>query len=225
MVVSTRSSGKTKTREPLLTLRQCVFLISCVNILGKLADVLILILGQMPTVLLLLNANDVNLTIASAANMPFYSFVLIGVLRRVIEDCLYFFSGRWYGKDIVAYLTKENERSWLKVSKAKVRESERLMRRYGVAILLVLPGALTCFAYGMAKRGSRRRTFLFLDSLGAALRVVLFRVAGKGAKKALGLSAVRYVAAVGMKYKELAMTVGGTVLAVIGAGVYYYFYY
>ena len=225
MVVSTRSSGKTKTSKPLLTLRQCVFLISCVNILGKLADVLILILGQMPTVLLLLNANDVNLTIASAANMPFYSFVLIGVLRRVIEDCLYFFSGRWYGKDIVAYLTKENERSWLKVSKAKVRESERLMRRYGVAILLVLPGALTCFAYGMAKRGSRRRTFLFLDSLGAALRVVLFRVAGKGAKKALGLSAVRYVAAVGMKYKELAMTVGGTVLAVIGAGVYYYFYY
>lgn len=225
MVVSTRSSGKTKTSKPLLTLRQCVLLISCVNILGKLADVLILILGQMPTVLLLLNANDVNLTIASAANMPFYSFVLIGVLRRVIEDCLYFFSGRWYGKDIVAYLTKENERSWLKVSKAKVRESERLMRRYGVAILLVLPGALTCFAYGMAKRGSRRRTFLFLDSLGAALRVVLFRVAGKGAKKALGLSAVRYVAAVGMKYKELAMTVGGTVLAVIGAGVYYYFYY
>lgn len=225
MVVSTRSSGKTKTSKPLLTLRQCVFLISCVNILGKLADVLILILGQMPTVLLLLNANDVNLTIASAANMPFYSFVLIGVVRRVIEDCLYFFSGRWYGKDIVAYLTKENERSWLKVSKAKVRESERLMRRYGVAILLVLPGALTCFAYGMAKRGSRRRTFLFLDSLGAALRVVLFRVAGKGAKKALGLSAVRYLAAVGMKYKELAMTVGGTVLALIGAGVYYYFYY
>ena len=225
MVVSTRSSGKTKTREPLLTLRQCVFLISCVNILGKLADVLILILGQMPTVLLLLNANDVNLTIASAANMPFYSFIIIGVVRRVIEDCLYFFSGRWYGKDIVAYLTKENRRSWLKVSKAKVRESERLMREYGVAILLVLPGALTCFAYGMAKRGSRRRTFLFLDSLGAALRVVLFRVAGKGAKKALGLSAVRYLAAVGMKYKELAMTVGGTVLAVIGAGAYYYFYY
>ena len=228
MVVSTRSfsGGKTKTRgEPLLTFSQCVFLISLVNVLGKLADVLILILGQMPTVLLLLNANDVNLTIASAANMPFYSFIIIGVVRRVIEDCLYFFSGRWYGKDIVAYLTKENRRSWLKVSKAKVRESERLMREYGVAILLVLPGALTCFAYGMAKRGSRRRTFLFLDSLGAALRVVLFRVAGKGAKKALGLSAVRYLAAVGMKYKELAMTVGGTVLAVIGAGVYYYFYY
>jgi len=202
-----------------------VFLISFVNILGKLADVLILILGQMPTILLLLNANDVNLTIASAANMPFYSFVLIGVVRRVIEDCLYFFSGRWYGKDIVAYLTKEKRRSWLKVSKAKVRESERLMRTYGVAILLVLPGALTCFAYGMAKRGSRRRTFLFLDSLGAALRVILFRVAGKGAKKALGLSAVRYLVAVGMKYKELAMTVGGTVFAVIGAGVYYYFYY
>jgi len=202
-----------------------VFLISFVNILGKLADVLILIIGQMPTLLLLLNANDVNLTIASAANMPFYSFVLIGVVRRVIEDCLYFFSGRWYGKDIVAYLTKEKRRSWLKVSKAKVRESERLMRTYGVAILLVLPGALTCFAYGMAKRGSRRRTFLFLDSLGAALRVILFRVAGKGAKKALGLSAVRYLVAVGMKYKELAMTVGGTVFAVIGAGVYYYFYY
>ena len=226
MVVSTRSSsGATKIRPPLLTLRQCVFLISFVNILGKLADVLILIIGQMPTLLLLLNANDVNLTIASAANMPFYSFVLIGVVRRVIEDCLYFFSGRWYGKDIVAYLTKEKRRSWLKVSKAKVRESERLMRTYGVAILLVLPGALTCFAYGMAKRGSRRRTFLFLDSLGAALRVILFRVAGKGAKKALGLSAVRYLVAVGMKYKELAMTVGGTVFAVIGAGVYYYFYY
>ena len=226
MVVSTRSSsGATKIRPPLLTLRQCVFLISFVNILGKLADVLILIIGQMPTLLLLLNANDVNLTIASAANMPFYSFVLIGVARRVIEDCLYFFSGRWYGKDIVAYLTKEKRRSWLKVSKAKVRESERLMRTYGVAILLVLPGALTCFAYGMAKRGSRRRTFLFLDSLGAALRVILFRVAGKGAKKALGLSAVRYLVAVGMKYKELAMTVGGTVFAVIGAGVYYYFYY
>jgi len=226
MVVSTRSSsGATKIRPPLLTLRQCVFLISFVNILGKLADVLILIIGQMPTLLLLLNANDVNLTIASAANMPFYSFVLIGVARRVIEDCLYFFSGRWYGKDIVAYLTKEKRRSWLKVSKAKVRESERLMRTYGVAILLVLPGALTCFAYGMAKRGSRRRTFLFLDSLGAALRVILFRVAGKGAKKALGLSAVRYLVAVGMKYKELAMTVGGTVFAVIGAGVYYYFCY
>jgi membrane protein DedA with SNARE-associated domain len=227
MVVSTRSSSNrtTKIRPPLLTLRQCVFLISLVNILGKLADVLILIIGQMPTLLLLLNANDVNLTIASAANMPFYSFVLIGVVRRVIEDCLYFFSGRWYGKDIVAYLTKEKRRSWLKVSKAKVRESERLMRTYGVAILLVLPGALTCFAYGMAKRGSRRRTFLFLDSLGAALRVILFRVAGKGAKKALGLSAVRYLVAVGMKYKELAMTVGGTVFAVIGAGVYYYFYY
>ena len=227
MVVSTRSSSNraTKIRPPLLTLRQCVFLISFVNILGKLADVLILIIGQMPTLLLLLNANDVNLTIASAANMPFYSFVLIGVVRRVIEDCLYFFSGRWYGKDIVAYLTKEKRRSWLKVCKAKVRESERLMRTYGVAILLVLPGALTCFAYGMAKRGSRRRTFLFLDSLGAALRVILFRVAGKGAKKALGLSAVRYLVAVGMKYKELAMTVGGTVFAVIGAGVYYYFCY
>ena len=104
-----------------------MFLISLVNVLGKLADVLILILGQMPTVLLLLNANDVNLTIASAANMPFYSFILIGVVRRVIEDCLYFFSGRWYGKDIVAHLTKENRRSkWLKVSKAKVREKRTL---------------------------------------------------------------------------------------------------
>ena len=47
---------------------------------------------------------------------------------------------------------------------------------------------------------------------------------GKGARRRSGWPAV-VVAAVGMKYKELAMTVGGTVLAVIGAGVYYYFYY
>jgi membrane protein DedA with SNARE-associated domain len=221
-MVTTRSSSsslsKARARSPPLSLSTCIFLISFVNVVGKIADVMILVLGQMPTLLLLLNANDVNLTIASAANMPFYSFIIIGIFRRVLEDCLYFFSGRWYGREVVDYLTKRRG------LKAKVRESERLMRKYGAGIILVFPGALTCFAYGMAKRGSRRRTFLFLDSLGAAMRVVLFRLCGKGAKKVLGLSVVRWALGVVMKYKEIAMTVGGTALAVGGAGAYYYFY-
>ena len=221
-MVTTRSSSsslsKARARSPPLSLSTCIFLISFVNVVGKIADVMILVLGQMPTLLLLLNANDVNLTIASAANMPLYSFIMIGVFRRVLEDCLYFFSGRWYGREVVGYLTKRRG------LKAKVQKSERLMRKYGAGIILVLPGALTCFAYGMAKRGSRRRTFLFLDSLGAAMRVVLFRLCGKGAKKVLGLSVVRWALGVVMKYKEIAMTVGGTALAFGGAGAYYYFY-
>jgi len=179
---------------------------------------MILVLGQMPTLLLLLNANDVNLTIASAANMPFYSFIIIGIFRRVLEDCLYFFSGRWYGREVVDYLTKRRG------LKAKVRESERLMRKYGAGIILVFPGALTCFAYGMAKRGSRRRTFLFLDALGAALRVIVFRGAGKGAKRVLRTSLAQTVVRTILKYKEIALTIGGTLAAIGGGGVYYYFY-
>ena len=216
MVVTTRSRARRK-EAPLLTLSQCVFLISVVNVVGKLADIFIVALGQMPTLLLLMNANDVNLTLAAAANVSLLRFILIGIVRRVMEDCLYFFSGRWHGKDIVNYVRQ-------KKGSIAVQRSERLMRQYGACILLVLPGALTCFAYGMAKRGSRRRTFLFLDALGAALRVIVFRGAGKGAKRVLRTSLAQTVVRTILKYKEIALTIGGTLAAIGGGGVYYYFY-
>ena len=153
MVVTTRSRAR-RTEAPLLTLSQCVFLISVVNVVGKLADIFIVALGQMPTLLLLMNANDVNLTLAAAANVSLLRFILIGIARRVSEDCLYFFSGRWHGKDIVNYVQQ-------KKGSIAVERSERLMRRYGACILLVLPGALTCFAYGMANEGVADERFCF----------------------------------------------------------------
>jgi membrane protein DedA with SNARE-associated domain len=211
------SREELRTNKAPISLKQCIAILTMINVIGKVADCSILVLGQLPTLLLLLNANDVNLTIASAANVDFKTFVLIGVLRRVVEDAAYFFTARWYGEEVEVWLKGKGYAK-------SVARAERVLRKYGPVMLLAIPGALSCFAYGVSGRGeSRKRTFFLFDGAGAALRVCLFRVVGGTAKTVLKFSVVKGTIDLVLRNKEV--IVAGTTAVAIGAGSFYYYYF
>ena len=175
MAPTTRSQAK-KENTPPFSLKFCLFSLVVVNVLGKISDVFVLVLGNLPTLLLALNANDFNLTLAAALDVPFWKLFVVGVTRRVAEDVLYFFTAAWHGSAVEQWVERRK-------GKRGLDRAKRLIDRYGVPLLVLLPGSLTCFCYGMSKGGKARKTFLVLDAFGAGTRVITFRAAGKGAKR------------------------------------------
>ena len=102
-----------------------------------------------------MNANDVNLTLAAAANVSLLRFILIGIARRVMEDCLYFFSGRWHGKDIVNYVQQKKAID----CSGKERKADAAIRRVHFTRA---PGSLDVFRVRDGKtRESQTNVFVF----------------------------------------------------------------
>lgn len=92
-----------------------------------------------PLLLIALEARDRNLLLARHAAFPAY--FVVGSLRRVCTDPLYFLLGRRYGDGAVRWLERQG-------GGAIVRITEVAFRKAAYPMLVIFPGAVVCALAG-----------------------------------------------------------------------------
>lgn len=92
-----------------------------------------------PLVLLLLEARDRNLLLAH--HVALLPYVVVGSLRRLCTDPLFFLLGRDYGPAGVRWLDRQG-------GGRIVRVTEQAFRRGAYPMLIVFPGAVVCTLAG-----------------------------------------------------------------------------
>ena len=120
---------------------------------------LLLIAGEARNRNLLLTANLVD-------PVP---FVVVGVLRRMLTDPLFFLLGHFYGDRSVAWIQRR-----LGGAEVLARITEDGFRRFSGLMVFLFPGALVCVLAGASRM--RVRTFLLLNFTGTVAVVLLLRV-------------------------------------------------
>ena len=111
-----------------------------------------------PSLTLALNANDALCLLVGPA-LPAAQFLALAVLRRVLEDSLYFYAGHRYGSGTLARLGLPP-----------------LQQAVSVPLLALLPTAPLHVAAGAA--GMPPAMFLTVDTAACAVRVAALRWAG-----------------------------------------------
>lgn len=82
--------------------RACVALLLLVNLASKCGDALApRLVDSAPTLLLALNANDLHLALTAGTGLGLMPYCVVGGLRRLLEDPLYYHLGWKYGTKVV----------------------------------------------------------------------------------------------------------------------------
>ena len=150
-------------RAPEIPLRLFVALLAAIVVVGKVGEAVapILLARNSPILLLLLNANDINLVLTAAqCETRVATWAVVATLRRVAEDAAYFFFARAHGARATAFA---RDRLGLDLAKA-----ERSLQTLSLAALVVAPGAPVCLL-GLSVSA---RVFLTVSAASTAARVV-----------------------------------------------------
>ena len=151
-------------RAPEIPLRLFVALLAAIVVVGKVGEAVapILLARNSPILLLLLNANDINLVLTAAqCETRVATWAAVATLRRAAEDAAYFFFARAHGARATAFA---RDRLGLDLAKA-----ERSMQTLSLAALVVSPGAPVCLlAAGLSVSA---RVFLAVSAVSTAARV------------------------------------------------------
>ncbi len=92
-----------------------------------------------PLLLLVLEARDRNLLLAR--HVALVPYLVVGTLRRLCTDPLFYLLGRFYGPDAVAWLERHG-------GGRIVSLTERAFRRAVYPMLVIFPGAIVCTLAG-----------------------------------------------------------------------------
>ena len=128
-------------RAPEIPLRLFVALLAAIVVVGKVGEAVapILLARNSPILLLLLNANDINLVLTAAqCETRVATWAAVATLRRAAEDAAYFFFARAHGARATAFA---RDRLGLDLAKA-----ERSLQTLSLAALVVAPGAPVCLS-------------------------------------------------------------------------------
>lgn len=156
-----------------------------------------------PLVLIVLEARNRNLVLARHVDVV--PFVLVGTLRRLVSDPLFFLLGRWYGEAGVRWLERRSGSGRL------VEITERAFRKASYPMVFLFPGALVCSlagATGMSPVG-----FAVANVAGTVTAVVALRAFGDVFAKPVD-AVLHFLGA------HLVATTAVTVVAVIGWVLY-----
>ena len=151
-------------RAPEIPLRLFVALLAAIMVVGKVGEAVapILLARNSPILLLLLNANDINLVLTAAqCETRVATWAVVATLRRVAEDAAYFFFARAHGARATAFA---RDRLGLDLAKA-----ERSLQTLSLAALVVAPGAPVCLLIGLSVGV---RVFLLTSAASTAARVI-----------------------------------------------------
>mmetsp|Transcript_9423 Transcript_9423/g.31082 ORF Transcript_9423/g.31082 Transcript_9423/m.31082 type:complete len:211 (+) Transcript_9423:36-668(+) len=142
--------------------------LSTLFVLGKVGDAFSpYFLETSPVALLILNSNDLHLTL-SASHVGFLPWLLVGTARRLAEDPIFFSVGRRGGDAAVRWLQE-----YLHASDDAVERCRRIFSRGAIVAVVVEPGAITCVLAGVA--GMPIERFLTFNLAGTVARLVLIR--------------------------------------------------
>ena len=133
---------------------------------GTIATALTPVLAaQHPLLLIILDARNRELILARhVAAVP---FVLVGTLRRVLTDPLYWLLGWWYGDRAIRWLEREAGGG------AFVRLTERFFSKAAYPMVFLFPGAVVCALAGAT--GMPFLAFLAVNVLGTITAVLALR--------------------------------------------------
>ena len=152
-------------RAPEIPLRLFVALLAAIVVVGKVGEAVapILLARNSPILLLLLNANDINLVLTTAqCETRVATWAAVATLRRVAEDATYYFFARAHGARATAFA---RDRLGLDLAKA-----ERSLQTLSLAALVVAPGAPVCLLAGLSVSA---RVFLLTSAASTAARVLV----------------------------------------------------
>jgi len=120
-----------------------------------------------PTLLLALNANDLHLAL-TANLVPRVPWMVVGMLRRLAEDPVFFLIGWWYRDDAMRWLASRSPALGRKVAKI-----ESFFRRASYAAVIVEPGMVVCCLAGAAQMSVSM--FFILNVGGTLARLAAIR--------------------------------------------------
>lgn len=138
------------------------------TVAGKAGDALApTLLVDAPTLLLVLNANDLHLAL-TANIVPRVPWMVVGMLRRLAEDPVFFLIGWWYREDAMRWLASRSPELGRRVAKV-----ESFFRRASYAACLIEPGMIVCCLAGAAQMSVSM--FFTLNVGGTLVRLAAIR--------------------------------------------------
>lgn len=120
-----------------------------------------------PALFISLNAQNRNLALASGA-MTAWSFYLIGFLRLLAPDPLFFLLGRWYGDAAIRWMERTAP-SYGKI----LRRLESGFDRAQIPVVAFMPNNPVCLFAGASSM--TWTAFLIANVLGTIIRLILIR--------------------------------------------------
>lgn len=124
-----------------------------------------------PLVLIMLNARTRNLALVTN-DLDAWSYYLVGFVRLVASDPLFFLLGYWYG-DAAVHWMERRTRTWGQL----LRQVEQWFGKAAYAIVFLAPNNFICLFAGAS--GMSLRAFVLLNTTGTLLRLWLVRVFGR----------------------------------------------
>ena len=168
------------------------------TIAGKAGDALMpTLLSSQPLLLLALNSNDLHLALTSTT-VPIFPWAIVGMLRRLAEDPVFFLIGWWYRTDALTWIRAnyptaadklevscpkddsfllENSAFYAQRMMISIQQSaEGFFRRAAYLAVVVEPGMVVCLLAGCARM--HPAVFVTLNVGGTAARLGAIRGAG-----------------------------------------------
>ena len=121
-----------------------------------------------PLLLIMLEARNRNLVLARHVDLV--PFVVVGTLRRMISDPIYWLLGVWYGDRAIRWLEEKAGGG------ALVRVTEQFFAKAAYPMVFLFPGAVVCALAGAT--GMPFPAFLATNFAGTVTMVVLLRLTG-----------------------------------------------
>ena len=128
------------------------------------------IVDREPALLIALNPRNRNLALATN-QLDAVTYYVVGFVRLVISDPLYFLLGFWYGDRALAW-TERRSRTYGPL----IRDGERLFRKASYPLIFFAPNNIICAL--SAATGVRLGTFIALNLTGTVTRLFLVRRIG-----------------------------------------------
>ncbi len=121
-----------------------------------------------PLLLIMLEARNRNLVLARHVNLV--PFILVGTIRRMISDPLYWLLGVWYGDKAIRWIEEKAGGG------ALVRVTEQFFAKAAYPMVFLFPGAIVCALAGAT--GMPFPAFIATNLAGTITMVALLRLAG-----------------------------------------------
>ena len=133
-----------------------------------------------PTLLILLDARNRHLVLAAGAGVGAMPFFLIGAIRGLVFDPVFFALGRTRRTAALGWLRKRSRRSDHTLDRVL-----SLFERWGPFLLFLSPNTGICLIAGISKM--RWRWFLLIDAVSTTLQVTAVWLIGSQFRQPLGL--------------------------------------
>jgi len=148
------------------------FLVAAIVVTGTAGTIATALTGPLatrhPLLLIVLDARNRNLILAR--HVALVPFIVVGTVRRVLSDPLYWLLGWWYGDRAIRWLERKGGGGML------VTFTERVFSKAAYPMVFLFPGVVVCSLAGAT--GMPFVPFLIVNVVGTVATVSVLRLSG-----------------------------------------------